>query len=130
MPQELFLCEKKQKKTALPLKNKQVVFLYVYLINLNRIGQFGSTPEPAIRSCNTGQWILCFDSCQLITTLMCNIRFAGSHTSITLARKCNVSHWFPLVRTGGWMYGQVTSKLSCMYSNQIFLAMELRCHRD
>ena len=32
----------------------------------------GSTPEPAIRSGDTGQRIPCFDSCQLITTLMCN----------------------------------------------------------
>ena len=32
----------------------------------------GSTPEPAIRSGNTGQRIPCFDSCQLNTTLMCN----------------------------------------------------------
>ena len=100
MRQELFLCEK---KNALSLKNKQVVFLYVYLINLNRIDQIGLTPEPAIRSCNTGEWIRCFDSSQLITTLMSNIRLQlGSHTSVALARKCNVSHWFPLVRTGGW----------------------------
>ena len=32
----------------------------------------GLTPEPAIRSSDTGQRIPCFDSCQLITTLMCN----------------------------------------------------------
>ena len=32
----------------------------------------GSTPEPAIRSGDTGQRIPCFDSCQLITILMCN----------------------------------------------------------
>ena len=32
-----------------------------------------STPEPAIRSGDTGQRILCFDSCQLITTLMYNM---------------------------------------------------------
>ena len=32
----------------------------------------GSTPEPAIRSGDTGQRIPCFDSCQLMTTLMCN----------------------------------------------------------
>ena len=33
----------------------------------------GLTPEPAIRSGDTGQQIPCFDSCQLITTLMCNM---------------------------------------------------------
>ena len=32
----------------------------------------GSTYEPAVRSGDTGQRISCFDSCQLITTLMCN----------------------------------------------------------
>ena len=32
----------------------------------------GSTLEPAVRSGDTGQRIPCFDSCQLITTLMCN----------------------------------------------------------
>ena len=33
----------------------------------------GSTSEPAIRSGDTGQRIPCFDSCQLITTLMSNM---------------------------------------------------------
>ena len=32
----------------------------------------GSTLEPTVRSGDTGQRISCFDSCQLITTLMCN----------------------------------------------------------
>ena len=32
----------------------------------------GWTLKPAVRSCDTGQRIPCFDSCQLITTLMCN----------------------------------------------------------
>ena len=32
----------------------------------------GSTLKPAVRSGDTGQPIPCFDSCQLITTLMCN----------------------------------------------------------
>ena len=32
----------------------------------------GSTPEPAIRSGDTGQRIPCVDSCQLMTTLICN----------------------------------------------------------
>ena len=33
----------------------------------------GWTPEPAIRSGDTGQRISCFDSCQLITILICNM---------------------------------------------------------
>ena len=32
----------------------------------------GWTLKPAVRSCDNGQRIPCFDSCQLITTLMCN----------------------------------------------------------
>ena len=32
----------------------------------------GWTLEPAVRSGDTGQQIPCFDSCQLITALMCN----------------------------------------------------------
>ena len=32
----------------------------------------GSTLEPAVRSGDTGQRISCFDSCQLITLLVCN----------------------------------------------------------
>ena len=39
--------------------------------NFKKILQLdGSTPEPAIRSGNTGQRIPCFESCQLNTTLM------------------------------------------------------------
>ena len=33
----------------------------------------GSTPEPAIRSSDTGQRVPCFDSCQFIKTLMSNM---------------------------------------------------------
>ena len=33
----------------------------------------GSTPEPAIQSSDTGQRVPCFDSCQLIKTLMSNM---------------------------------------------------------
>ena len=32
----------------------------------------GSTLEPVVRSGDTGKRMPCFDSCQLITTLMCN----------------------------------------------------------
>ena len=34
----------------------------------------GWTPEPAIRSGDTGQRIPCYHSCQMITTLMCDMR--------------------------------------------------------
>ena len=49
----------------------------------------GSTPEPVIPSGDTGQRILCFDSCHLTTTWMWNIRLQAPK----LARKCNIPHW-------------------------------------
>ena len=60
----------------------------------------GSTPEPEILSGDTGQRIPCFDSCQLITTLMCNmcaIIIAQYQFSCSpkLARKCEIEHWWP-----------------------------------
>ena len=56
----------------------------------------GSTPEPAIRSCDTGQRIPCFDSCQLITTLMSNgcVHYQFS-CALKLARKYEIEHWSP-----------------------------------
>ena len=39
----------------------------------------GSTTEPAIQSCDIGQWIPCFDSCQLNT----------------LIKKGEISRWLP-----------------------------------
>ena len=53
----------------------------------------GSTPEPepAIGSCDTGQQIPRYDSCQLIRTRTCNISLQAH----ILARKCDISHWLP-----------------------------------
>ena len=53
----------------------------------------GSTPEPAIRSGDTGQRIPCFDSCQLITTLMSNgcVHYQFS-CALKLARKYEIEH--------------------------------------
>ena len=47
----------------------------------------GSTPEPAIGTGDTGQQIPCFDSCQLLTTLMCN------QWAPKVVRKCESKHW-------------------------------------
>ena len=49
-------------------------------------------PEPAIRPGDTGQRIPCFDSCQLITTLMYSFLLGslGSQSS----RKCESKHWY------------------------------------
>ena len=55
--------------------------------------------DPAIWSCDTGQWLPCFDNCQLTTTSMCNIILQAP----TPARKWH-SPWLPRVvdgRAGG-----------------------------
>ena len=52
-------------------------------------------PEPTERSCDTGQLIPSFDSCQL--TILWTILQAP-----TLARKVDISHWFPR-GADGWM---------------------------
>ena len=72
----------------------------------------GSTPEPAIGSGDTGQQIPCFDSCQLLTTLMCN------QWAPKVVRKCESKHWYAcgadrrsLARS---VYGHVITKFSGM----------------
>ena len=57
-----------------------------------------STAEPAIRSGDTGQRIPCFDSCQLITTLMCN-QFSPGLPKKLESVKVNIG--FSVVRTEG-----------------------------
>ena len=76
----------------------------------------GSTPEPAIRLGDTGMRIPCFDSCQLITTLMCN---QFSHGLPGLPKKLEsvrVNIGIPVVRTDGLraVYGHVITKISGM----------------
>ena len=74
----------------------------------------GSTPELAIRSGDTGQWIPCFDSCQLITTLMCDQFSPGLPKKIESV-KVNIGS--PVVRKDGLLggrsvYGHVITKFS------------------
>ena len=69
-----------------------------HILDLN-----GSIPELTIRSGGTGRQIPCFDSCQLITTWMCNIRLQAPK----LARKCEIKHWFPC-GADGQLGGQCT----------------------
>ena len=59
----------------------------------------GSTPEPAVRSSDTGQRIPCFDSCQLITTLMSNgcVHYQLS-CALNLARKYEIEYDCELVK--------------------------------
>ena len=76
----------------------------------------GSTPEPALRSGDTGQWVLCFDSCQLITTLdvqyVCNISLPVLPNWLESVR-LNIG--YPVVRTDGRaVYGHVITKFSGM----------------
>ena len=61
----------------------------------------GSTPEPAIWLCDADQHIPRFDSCQLTTTWMCNIRTQAP----TLARK------FLVVQTDGRVGGHMLTQL-------------------
>ena len=76
----------------------------------------GLTLEPAVWSGDTGQRIPCFDSCQLITTLMCNNQFSlGLPNQLGSVR---VSIGFPVVRTDGRSVGvwsrHVITKMSGM----------------
>ena len=73
-----------------------------------------------MRSGDTGQWIPCFDSCQLITTLIaiyvCNISLPVLPNWLESVR---IKHWFPCGadgRVGGLraVYGHVITKFSGM----------------
>ena len=76
----------------------------------------GSTLKPAVRSDDNGHRIPCFDSCQLITTLMCNQFSLGLPNQLE-SRRVNIGS--PVVRTGGRslarsVYGHVVTKFSGM----------------
>ena len=74
----------------------------------------GSIPEPTIRSGDTGQQKHYFDSCQLIKTWMYNIKLQA----LTLARKCEIKHWYACGAEGrkvGWSaYSRVIDEFSRM----------------
>ena len=75
----------------------------------------GSTPEPVIWPGDTGQRIPCFDSCQLMTTLMCNQLSPGLPKELESVR---VNIGIPVVRTDGRSVarsvGHVITKFSGM----------------
>ena len=81
---------------------------YIKILNLDR-----STPEPSIRSGDTGQRIPCLDSCQFMTTLH-DVQSVFSWAP-KLARKCE-SMVFPVVRTDARAVGvrHVMAKCSGM----------------
>ena len=62
----------------------------------------GSTPEPVVRASDTFKRIPCFDSCQLITTLMFNgcVHYQFS-CALKLARKNEIEHWSRSSKTTG-----------------------------
>ena len=51
-------------------------------------------PEPAIQSCDTGQPIPCFDSCQLSLIWMFIIK-SNTDYRFPHSRKFDISFWFP-----------------------------------
>ena len=70
--------------------------------NVKKILDFdGSTPKPAIRSSDTGQQVPCFDSCQLIKTLMSNM-CAQFSCAPKLARKYEIEHCSRSSKTINW----------------------------
>ena len=70
----------------------------------------GSTPETAIRSGDTGQRIPCFDSCQLITTLMCNVCNISLPVLSNWLESVRLNIGCPMVRTDGRAAGGVRSR--------------------
>ena len=74
----------------------------------------GLTPEPAIRSGDTGQQLPCFDSCQLITTLMCPMCAISVFLCSQTGRKCEIEHCLPCGADRRSVYGHVITKFSGM----------------
>jgi len=76
-----------------------------------------------MRSCDTGQRIPSFDSCQLTTIWMCNIRLQFP----LLARKCEISHWLPCGAEGlvdGRTDGRTFARNFSDGYNPIFFSLE------
>ena len=72
------------------------------------------TPEPAIRSGDTGKQIPCFNSCQLITTLMCTMCSISIFLCSQTSRKCEIENWLACGADGRSVYGHVITKFSEM----------------
>ena len=80
------------------------------------LGLDGLTPEPAIRSSDTGQRIPCFDSCQSDHNI--DVQLASFWVP-RVVRKCESKHWLSSGadgRTGSGraVYGHVITKFSGM----------------
>ena len=68
----------------------------------------GWTPEPTIRSSDTGQRISCFDSRQLITTLMCNMCTISVFLCSQTCQKVRLTIGMSVVRTDGRSFVRCT----------------------
>ena len=79
----------------------------------------GSTPEPAIWSCDTGQRIPRFDSRQLTTTWISKIRLRAP----TLVESVIFHIGYPVVQTDGWKDGRKVTDYQNFSDGEIFLAM-------
>ena len=91
----------------------------------------GSTPEPAIWSCDNGQWIARFDSRQLTTTWMSKIRLRAP----TLVESVIFHIGYPVVQTDGWKDGRKVTWLPKFLGRRNFLSYgarkklrEVRCN--
>ena len=83
-----------------------------------------SIPEPGIQSCDTGQWIPFFDSCQLITTWMSIIKIYTDSIKVCHFASANMKGW-TYVRT---IFSE-PKFLGCI-DFHILLPMVLRCARE
>ena len=80
-------------------------------------------PGPAMQSCDTGQRIPFFDSCQLITTWMSNTKFYTDSIKVCHFASANMKGW-TYVRT---IFSETKFLGSIDY--HIFLSTVLRCAR-
>ena len=89
----IWILKKSKRETAIIWKRVNCQRITSKILDLD-----GSTPEPAIRSGDTGQRIPCFDSCQLMTTMTCTQLSPGLPKQLESVR---VNIGMPVVRTYG-----------------------------
>ena len=101
------------------------VYNLLHTINMYPLQRSSLGVEAAINWKLVKKKLVNFDSCQFNISYICNIRLQAS----TLARKCDISHWFPCGadrRTDERTYGHVITKISRMDRLPNFLTMVLR----
>ena len=85
-------------------------------------------PEPAMQSCDTGQQIPFFDSCQLITTWMSNTKFYTDSFKVCHFTSANMKGW-AYVCTYSFQTIFSEPKFLGSIDYHIFLPMVLHCVR-